>query len=292
MMTISNTRDITLKALREGYAVPAFNITNIVQMYAVIETAQEKRSPVIIQTSVAPSRFFSPEVMVALYRALASSASVPIALHLDHCIDVEYCKYCAEAGYTSVMIDASKQPFEENINQTRLVVQYCHTIGNVSVEGELGRVYGVEDHIVVSEADATLCVPEEAVIFVERTDVDLLAPAIGTAHGLYKGEPRVDLERLKRINLLLNGERKRIPLVIHGGTGLPVSLVQKMIALGAAKFNVSTELKHTLIDTTKQYLSEHPEEYEPLKIDTKVKETTKQVVGRWMDILGSSGKAN
>lgn len=290
-MAISNSRDIALRALWEGYAVPAFNITSVEQMYAVIETAEEKNSPVIIQTSVAPSRFFSPEAVVALFQVLANSVTVPIALHLDHCTDVEYCKYCARVGYTSIMIDASKQPFEENVIQTSDVVQYCHSIGNISVEGELGRVYGVEESVVVSELDATLCVPEEAVEFVERTEIDLLAPAIGTAHGLYKGEPRVDLERLKRINLLLNGARKRVPLVIHGGTGLPVSLVQNMIMLGAAKFNVSTELKHTLIETARYYLSEHPDEYEPLKLNIAIKEATKQVIGRWMDILGSSGKA-
>jgi ketose-bisphosphate aldolase len=213
-------------------------------------------------------------------------------LHLDHSKEVEYCKKCADAGYTNIMIDASKQAYEENIRQTKEVVDYCHAIGNISVEGELGTVSGVEDQIKVAEDEAQLCSPEQAVDFVERTGVDIFAPAIGTAHGVYKTKnPKVDFERLGKINQMLNGNGVKTPLVVHGGTGLSREYAIKLVEMGGAKFNVSTELKHALIDTTYNYITEHREEYNPGKIDIAVKDAIRQVVGRWIDILGSAGKA-
>jgi len=291
-MTIATAKEILLPAAQNGYAVGAFNVTNLIQMEAVVEAAIEKRAPLIIQTSVAPARFLGPHVLVAVYRTLAESAPIPIALHLDHCEDVAYCKQCADAGYTNIMIDASKQDFEENVRLTKEVCDYCHARGGISVEGELGTVSGVEDQIKVVEDEAALCNPAQAVEFVERTGVDLLAPAIGTAHGVYKtADPKVDFERLRRINELLNGRGVRVPLVVHGGTGLPVETVQRLIAVGGAKFNVSTELKHTLIDTTFEYISAHRDEYNPGKIDKAVKDAIRRVVAHWIDILGSAGKA-
>jgi ketose-bisphosphate aldolase len=291
-MSIVTAKEILLEATAGGYAVGAFNITNLIQMEAVVEAAVDRKAPLIIQTSVTPSKFLGRQVLVAIYRVLAESAPIPIAIHLDHCTDVEYCKLCADMGYTSIMIDASKQGFEENVRQTREVCDYCRTLGNVSVEGELGTVSGVEDQIKVVEDEAALCNPAQAVDFVERTGVDLFAPAIGTAHGVYKTkDPKVDFERLSRINELLNGQGPRIPLVVHGGTGLPPATVQKLIECGGAKFNVSTELKHTLIDTTYGYISEHRDQYDPGKVDVQVKNAIREVVGRWIDTLGSTGKA-
>ncbi len=291
-MSIVTAKDILLEATAGGYAVGAFNITNLIQMEAVVEAAVDRKAPLIIQTSVTPSKFLGRQVLVAIYRVLAESAPIPIAIHLDHCTDVEYCKLCADMGYTSIMIDASKQGFEENVRQTREVVNHCQALGNVSVEGELGTVSGVEDQIKVVEDEAALCNPAQAVDFVERTGVDLFAPAIGTAHGVYKTkDPKVDFERLNQINELLNGQGPRIPLVVHGGTGLPPATVQKLIECGGAKFNVSTELKHTLIDTTYGYISEHRDQYDPGKIDIQVKNAIREVVGRWIDTLGSTGKA-
>lgn len=150
-MSIVNAKDILLKATNEKYAVGAFNITNLIQMEAVVEAAVEKKAPLIVQTSVTPSKFLSPDVLVAIYRKLAESVPIPICLHLDHCSDVEYCKECADAGYTNIMIDASKEIFEENIRQTKQVCDYCHGIGNISVEGELGTVSGVEDQVKVAD---------------------------------------------------------------------------------------------------------------------------------------------
>ena len=185
-MSIVNALEITRQAAKDGYAVGAFNITSINQMEGVVEAAIEKKAPLIIQASVTPSKFLKPEVIVSVYRTLASSAPIPICLHLDHCTDVEFCKKLADIGYTNIMIDASKQAFEENIRQTKEVVDYCHANSEATVEGELGTVSGVEDQIRVAEDEAALCNPQEAVLFVERTGVDIFAPAIGTAHGVYK----------------------------------------------------------------------------------------------------------
>lgn len=291
-MSIANAKEILLKATEERYAVGAFNITNIVQMEAVVEAAVDKKAPLIIQTSVTPSQFLGRHVLVAVYRTLAESAPIPIALHLDHCRDVDYCKQCADAGYTNIMMDASRQVFEENVRQTKAVCDHCHAVGNISVEGELGTVSGVEDQIKVAEDEAALCDPEQAVEFVERTGVDLLAPAIGTAHGIYKTkDPKVDVERLQRINELFNGQGPRVPLVVHGGTGLPPNTVKKLIASGGAKFNVSTDLKHVLLDATFNYISEHRDEYNPGKVDVAIKDAIRERIGYWIDMLGSAGKA-
>src|SRR3990172_10411373 len=175
-MSIVSAKEMLIEATQGKYAVGAFNITSLVQLQAVIEAASERRSPVMIQTSVKPSQFYGRDVLVALYRAYASAAPVPICLHLDHCTDIDYCKKCADAGYTNIMIDASKQSYEENIRQTREVVDYCHKVGNISVEGELGTVGGVEDQIKVAEDEAQLANPEQSVEFVERTGLDIFAP--------------------------------------------------------------------------------------------------------------------
>lgn len=291
-MSIVNAKEIMIEAAKNKYAIGAFNVTNIIQMEAVVEAAVDKKAPLIIQTSVKPSKFIGRHVFVAVYRTLAESAPIPICLHLDHCTEIDYCKQCADAGYTNIMIDASKQSFEENIRQTKEVVDYCHAVGNISVEGELGTVSGVEDQIKVAEDEAALANPVQAVEFVERTGVDIFAPAIGTAHGVYKTKnPKVDFERLGKINQLLNGGGVRVPLVVHGGTGLPEDYITKLIEMGGAKFNVSTELKHTLIDATYEYISGHRDEYDPGKVDAFVKDAIRKAVGHWIDMLGSAGKA-
>ena len=291
-MSIVTAKEMLIEATKGKYAVGAFNITSLVQLEAVVDAAVETKSPVIIQTSVKPSQFYKPAVMVAIYRSLAESAPVPVCLHLDHCTDVAYCKTCADAGYTNIMIDASKQSFEENIRQTKEIVDHCHRHGDISVEGELGTVSGVEDQIKVTEDEAQLANPEQSVEFVERTGLDLFAPAIGTAHGVYKTkEPKVHFERLEKVYQLLNGERVHVPLVVHGGTGLPPEYVERLIAMGGSKFNVSTELKYTLIDTTREYIQAHSEEYDPGKVDIAVRDATRKAVIHWMEMLKSPGKA-
>ncbi|HND48698.1 MAG TPA: class II fructose-bisphosphate aldolase, partial [Anaerolineales bacterium] len=227
-MSIVNAKEIMIPAAKEGWAVGAFNVTDLLQFEAVIDAAIEKKAPVIVQTSVKPSQFLGTNMMVAIYRTLAESAPVPVCLHLDHSTDINYCKKCADAGYTNIMIDASKQSYEENIRQTKEVVDYAHSVGNISVEGELGTVGGVEDQIKVAEDEAQLANPEQSIEFVERTGVDIFAPAIGTAHGVYKTKnPKIDFERMATIHKMLNSNGIKTPLVVHGGTGLPDDYVAK-----------------------------------------------------------------
>jgi len=291
-MSIVNAKEIMFEALKGKYAVGAFNITDLLQFEAVIDAAVETKSPVIVQTSVKPSQFLGTNMMVAIYRTLAESAPVPVVLHLDHCTDVDYCKKCADAGYTNIMIDASKQPYEENIRQTKEVADYCHKIGGISVEGELGTVSGVEDQIKVSEDEAQLANPQQSVEFCERTGVDIFAPAIGTAHGVYKTKnPKIDTERMATINKMLNGNGIKTPLVVHGGTGLPEDTIKKLLAAGGAKFNVSTELKRVLIDAKFEYISAHRDEYDPGKLDKFVRDATRKAVIHWMQLVESVGHA-
>jgi tagatose 1,6-diphosphate aldolase GatY/KbaY len=291
-MSIVNAKEIMVEAVKGKYAVGAFNITDLIQLEGVVDAAVEKKAPLIIQTSVKPSKFLGRDVLVAIFRTIAESAPIPICLHLDHCTDVEYCKACADAGYTNIMIDASKQSYEENIRQTKEVVDYCHSVGNISVEGELGTVSGVEDQIKVAEDEAQLANPTQAVEFVERTGLDIFAPAIGTAHGVYKTKnPKVDFERLATIHKMLNGDGIKTPVVVHGGTGLPEDYIKKLLAAGGAKFNVSTELKRTLIDAKYEYIAAHRDEYDPGKVDIAARDAIRKAVGHWIDMLGSAGKA-
>jgi tagatose 1,6-diphosphate aldolase GatY/KbaY len=291
-MSIVNAKEIMVEAAKGKYAVGAFNITDLIQLEGVVDAAVEKKSPLIIQTSVKPSKFLGRDVLVAIFRTIAESAPIPICLHLDHCTDVDYCKACADAGYTNIMIDASKQSYDENIRQTKEIVDYCHSVGNISVEGELGTVSGVEDQIKVSEDETQLANPTQAVEFVERTGLDIFAPAIGTAHGVYKTKnPKVDFERLATINKMLNGNGIKTPLVVHGGTGLPEDYIKKLLEAGGAKFNVSTELKRTLIDAKYEYIAAHREEYDPGKVDVAARDAIRVAVMHWIDMLGSEGKA-
>lgn len=291
-MSIVNAKEMLLKATAEKYAVGAFNITSLIQMEAVVDTAVNMNAPLIIQTSVAPSKLLKPNILAGIYRTLAEEAPIPICLHLDHCNEIEYCKTCADAGYSNIMLDASKHAFEENIRQTKAVVDYCHAIGDISVEGELGKVAGVEDQVRVAESEAELCDPAQALQFVKETGVDIFAPAIGTAHGVYKTKnPKLDFDRLAKIYELINGAEPRIPLVVHGGTGLQPDVVKQLVSLGGSKFNVSTDLKHDLIDATYVYISEHRDEYNPGKIDLAVRDAVMKKIAYWIDLLGSTGKA-
>lgn len=291
-MTIVSAKEMLFRASKEKYAIGAFNITSVVQMEAIIEAAVEKNTPVIIQTSVTPARFLKPEVVVAVYRALAQSVSIPVCLHLDHCTDVDFCKKCADLGYTNIMFDGSHFGFEENIKLTREVSDYCHKVGDITVEGELGTVSGVEDQIKVAADKAQLCDPEKSLEFIERSGIDLFGPAIGTAHGVYQTEnPIIDFVRLGEIYRKINVPEVQTPLVIHGGTGLNEQTVKTLIENGGSKYNVSTNLKYILLDSTFEYMTEHRKEYDPGKVDKHVKLTTKQRIEYWIDLLGSTGKA-
>jgi len=282
-MPCVNMNAVLPRARRHGYALGAFNILDYASMRAVVEAAQELAAPVIIQTSVKTIVLWGYRTVHGWYRELGEGASVPVVLHLDHCKDLEVIRACIETGWTSVMIDASSKPFEENLELTRRVVEMARPAG-VSVEAELGEIGGVEDEEAVEAS--RLADPEKAVLFCKQVELDLLAPAIGTAHGIYKGEPHVDFERLERIALGTG-----LPLALHGGTGLADEVFRRAISLGCAKVNISTSLKHVFIDSFEGYRREHPGEYEPIKVIGRQMASLREDVSAFVRLFGGEGKA-
>lgn len=259
-MPLESMTRMLRQARTEQYAIGAFNILDYNSMKAVVDAAEQTASPVIIQTSAKTVVFWGHDAIMSWVRELTAHASVPVAVHLDHCKDLDLIEQCIRAGWTSVMIDASALPFEENIAMTQKVIDMAHAEG-VSVEAELGRIVGVEDDLTVEGEDAHLADPDEAVDFCERLRLDCFAPAIGTAHGLYKGEPKISFERLSEIS-----RRTSTPLALHGGTGLSDDVFRRCILLGCAKVNISTQLKHTFIDAFVGHHQAHADQYDPLKV--------------------------
>jgi len=275
-----------LRAARSHqYAVAAFNVHTLEMLQAVAEAAAEMKAPIIIQSTVGTVRHLGPDYLAAAATVAADRVGVPVALHLDHCTDFDLIVKCIRAGYTSVMIDASMHPYEENVSRTLKIMEIASAAG-INVEAELGKVGGVEDNIVVDERDAQLADPEECRMFVERTGVPTLAPAIGTAHGIYQGEPNIDFGRIERIAGLVDA-----PLVLHGGSGIPGEQVRRAVALGMAKMNVATELRIAFSDAIKSVFAEHPGENDPRKYMVPAKEAVKRLAMEKIGLCGSTGKA-
>lgn len=283
MPLISTTPMLEL-AKNENYGIVAFNIHSFDSIYWVLEAAAEMRSPVILQTTVGTVKALGAENIVKVATAAADFYNIPTGLHLDHCTDYEVIKQAVRAGYTSVMIDASRQPFAENVQQTKQVMELAGSLG-VNVEAELGKVGGVEEDIVVSEKDAQKAVPEECKKFVSLTGVPTLAPAIGTAHGIYKGEPEIDFARIEQISKIVD-----IPLVLHGGSAVPEDDVRKCVALGMAKVNVSTELKNAYSIAIREHFVDNPDSLDPRAYLQKAKEAAKSMVISKIKMVGSEGK--
>ncbi|WP_160673494.1 tagatose bisphosphate family class II aldolase [Clostridium sp. C8-1-8] len=282
MLMILSTREMLLKAQREGYAVPAFNVHNLETLQVVVETAQEMRSPVIIAgTPSTIESYAGPDYIKAIAEVASNKYNVPIAIHLDHFEEVDVIKKNIDLGFRSCMIDASKYDFEKNISIVKEVVDYAHAHDTV-VEAELGKLGGKEDDLVIDEKDAMYTNPKDAAEFVKRTNVDSLAVAIGTAHGLYKGEPKLDFERLQEIRAVVE-----VPLVLHGASDVPDELVKKAISLGICKVNVATDLKIPFANAVKAYFNAHPEESDPRKYMTPGKEAMKEIVKHKMEVCGS-----
>lgn len=281
-MSYVNLRQLLPTAEKARYAIGAFNIFNHQTMRAVIAACEETASPVIIQTSVKTVKQFGITEMMDFMAPLACKAKVPVAIHLDHCTDVAFAKACIDAGWSSIMIDGSHHPLEENIRMTREIVDYAADKG-VSVEGELGAIVGVEDDIVVDADSGMLADPLKAVKYVEKTGIDAFAPAIGTAHGVYKGEPKLDFGLFSTIK-----GKVEPPLVVHGGTGLADEVFRRLIGLGASKINVSTAIKVAYIAASKQAAQTHSD---PLKFDAAVFEEIKRTTEMFLEIFGSVGKA-
>ncbi|WP_019550318.1 class II fructose-1,6-bisphosphate aldolase [Thermus scotoductus] len=307
-MPLAIGKEVLDKARREGYAVPGFNTNNLEITQAILEVAEEVRAPVFIQISDGARKYAGMENLANLVKDMASRVRVPVVLHLDHGADFKMVMQALRAGFTSVMIDVSHHPFEENVAETKKVVEAAHAVG-VSVEAELGRIQGIEDNIQVSEAEAFLTDPDEAERFVAETGIDYLAIAIGTSHGAYKGKgrPYIDHKRLEEIS-----QRVSIPLVLHGASGVPTWLKEKLLATGAelkeatgihdedirkaipngiAKINIDTDLRLAMTLGIREVVVGNPKEFDPRKIIGKGRDYLKQVIREKFELMGTVGRA-
>ncbi|MFW6034649.1 MAG: class II fructose-1,6-bisphosphate aldolase [Halothermotrichaceae bacterium] len=284
-MNLVPMADILNKANKEGYAVGGFNINNLEFLQGIIWAAEEMDSPLILQTSEGAIRYIGMDYVIGMVEAAVKDTNIPVALHLDHGSSFEVVMKCIRNGYSSVMFDGSHYPLEENIKLTREVVKAAHAVG-VSVEAELGKLGGTEDDVSVDEKDATFTDPDEAVEFVEKTGVDALAVAIGTAHGVYSGDPELDFDRLKTIK-----ERIDMPVVLHGASGVPDEDVKKAITLGINKVNVNTAFQQAFTARVKEIFDEDSSVYDPRKYCGPGREAIKARVIEKIKTLGSNGKA-
>ena len=283
-MSLVTTKELLLDAQKNGYAVGAFNVENMEMVQAVVAAAEELKSQVIMQTTPSTIKYASPEMFYANVAAAANNASVPVVMHLDHGSSFELAVHAFRAGYTSIMIDGSHSVFEENIAITKSVVDVCHA-GNVPVEAELGKVGGKEDDLDGGNGGG-YTVPSEAVEFVEKTGIDSLAVAIGTAHGVYKGTPKLDVERLSEIREVVS-----IPLVLHGTSGVPDEAVKECIRRGICKVNYATDLRIAFSNGVKEYLAANPDAFDPKKYNAVGREKVKEYVMSKMLVCGSNGRA-
>lgn len=304
------TAELLKKALKGKYAVGAYNVNNMELLQAIVEAGEELQAPLILQVSAGARKYANQTYLIKLVEAALASSTIPISLHLDHGEDFEICKACIDGGFSSVMIDGSKHPFEENVALVKKVVDYAHSRG-VSVEAELGRLAGIEDNISVTEKDAIYTNPKEAKEFIERTGVDSLAVAIGTSHGAYKfkGEAKLDFERLAEIQEAVGHE---FPLVLHGSSSVPAELVKicndfgakipgakgvpeemfsKATSLGVAKINVDTDLRLALTGAIRKQFAEHPEQFDPRQYLGPARTAVKELVKHKIQVFGTNGHA-
>lgn len=282
-MAFVTTEQMMALADKGGYAIGAFNVENMEMVMAVIKAAEQMGSPVILQTTPSTVKYAGLALYHANVKAAAEKAKVPVALHLDHGNSYELAIQAMYTGYTSVMIDGSKEPFEDNIALTKRVVDACSAVG-IPVEAELGKVGGKEDDMECNDPGYTE--PEDAVTFVAETGVQSLAVAIGTAHGIYKGEPKLDVDRLSEIR-----KRVDVPLVLHGASGVPAALVQECIRRGISKVNFATELRIAYSDGLKEYLKKDPDVFDPKKYSKATMEYVTQLVCQKIELCGSNGRA-
>ena len=307
-MGLVSGKDILEAANKGNYAVGAFNINNMEILQGIVAACVEEKSPVMIAVSEGAIKYAGFEYIVAMVKTAAELNPIPIALHLDHGQSMDAITQCIKGGFTSVMIDASHHPLEENIRETKKVVEIAHAAG-VSVEAELGRLKGIEDAISVQERDATLTDPAEAERFVAETGVDSLAPAIGTSHGAFKfkGEAQLELDRLEDIK-----GRVKIPLVLHGAStvpqhiielvnqyggemkaakGVPPEQLKEAIKRGVNKINTDTDLRLALTGAVRKALAEDSKVFDPRKILGPAREQIKEIVREKLELFGSKGKA-
>lgn len=304
-MALVTTKEMFEKAYAGKYAIGAFNVNNMEIVQGIVDAAKATKSPLILQVSAGARKYAKPAYLKKLVEAAIIDSNLDIALHLDHGDSFEVCKQCIDDGFTSVMIDGSHLPYEENIALTQKVVEYAHARG-VVVEAELGKLAGVEDEVNVSAADATYTDPAQAVDFVKRTGVDSLAIAIGTSHGAYKfkGEAKLDFARLQKITDLLPG----FPLVLHGASsvipefvekcnkyggnipgaqGVPEDMLRLAATMGVCKINIDTDLRLAMTSAIREYLTENPSEFDPRKYLGVGRDAIQGMVAhKLVDVLG------
>ncbi len=271
------------KAERYGYAVGAFNANNMEIVQSIAMAAEKEQAPVIMQASQGAIKYAGLDYIIGLVKTAAENTGVPIALHLDHGTSFDQVVRCIRGGFSSVMYDGSQLPLEENIRMTNKVLEIARPIG-VSVEAELGKIGGTEDDISVKEGVFTD--PHEAEIFVKETGVDALAIAIGTAHGQYKGEPRLDFERLEKINKLIN-----VPIVLHGSSGVPDEAIKRAISLGVRKINIDTNIREAFVARVKEEINRNPQEIDPRKLLGPGRDAAIELIREKIRLFGSAGKA-
>ncbi len=282
---------VTLKEIlehtrKEGYAVGSFNFNGYEDAQGIINGAAEKNSPVILMASMGACKYIGLHQTVGMVKGMAASVDIPVCLHLDHATDMDYIKEAIKAGFSSVMIDASAEDYEINIQKSKEIVEFAKDY-HCSVEAELGKVGGKEENIVVSDEKATFTQPSDVPRFVKETGIDALAIAFGSVHGFYKSEPKLDFERLAEIAKITD-----CPLVLHGGTGIPVEDFKKCVVSGISKINVGTEFKKTFTDTIRKMCNDLPEkEVDPRKYMGPVKDACAEVVKGKIDVFGSANKA-
>ena len=308
-MALVNSREIFKKAYEGGYAIGAFNVNNMEIIQGIVEGAQEEKAPLILQVSAGARKYANHTYLMKLIEAAVETSGLDIVVHLDHGPDFETCKTCIDGGFTSVMIDGSHLPFEENIKLTRQVVEYAHDHG-VTVEGELGRLAGVEDDIKVSEEDSSYTRPEEVEEFVTKTGVDSLAIAIGTSHGAFKfkGEPKLRFDileeverRLPQFPIVLHGASSVIPeyvdmINLYGGKmdnarGVPEEMLRKAASMAVCKINIDSDLRLAFTAMIRKHFAEHPDHFDPRQYLGDARTALKGMVRhKLVHVLGCNGK--
>ena len=311
-MSLVTTKDMFAKAYAGGYAIGAFNVNNMEIIQGITEAAMEEKAPLILQVSAGARKYAKHAYLMKLVEAAIEDTGLDIALHLDHGDDFEICKSCVDGGFTSVMIDGSKHTFEENIEVTKKVVEYAHSKG-VVVEGELGKLAGIEDDVNVSDADAQFTNPDEVEEFVTKTGVDSLAIAIGTSHGAFKFKPgqtpqlRFDVleeitKRLPGFPIVLHGASSVVPEFVamvnqYGGSmadaiGIPEDMLRQAAKSAVCKINIDSDLRLAMTASVRKHLAEHPDHFDPRQYLTPARDAIKDMVKRKIaNVLGCSGKA-
>lgn len=284
-MSLISTKQMLLNAQEERYAIPAFNIHNLETIQVVLKAANDLKSPVILAATPSTVKYAGEEYLLAIIEQGSKLNNIPVTFHLDHHENVDDIKRIITLGCKSVMIDASKHPFVENVKIVKDIVDFAHNYG-ATVEAELGKLGGIEDDIIVNEKDLFLTDPSEAAKFVKLTGVDSLAIAIGTAHGLYKSEPKLDFDRLEKIRDVVD-----VPLVLHGASGVPFEAVQNAIDKGICKVNIATDLKVPFSTSIKEYFNEHPDTSDPRQYLVPAKKAMYDVVVKKIKMCKSEQKA-